>query len=298
MRGPRPITIRRLPVALCVVLGVALAGCSSKPSSPPTPPRDGGAAQSRAEKARKDAEARAADAKARAEGAVRRDISLFGGRFTVSRETWAPAFHAKAEAAAKTAPPAVPVVPVPPALVPAPDVAVKGPPEPKAAARAGPPAVVRERVASVYPYGTEAEAEEDALAQACDLIEQKLAALDPPVRHRPSVGEVRAEFARKDSRTVRAPDADARASFAQYGITGNLVYVEYDIEVTAEQVRELRAQERVSGGLRVLGVLTAVALAGFLFLRADEWTRGYLTSWLALGAVALAGGAAVALILV
>lgn len=300
MQGPRPTTIRRRTVALCVVLCVALAGCNSKPATP----RDAAAAQSRAEKARKDAEAKAAEAKAKAEGAVRRDISLFGGRFTVSRETWQPALHAKAEAAAKAPPaapntpavPAVPVMPVPPALVPAPEVAAKGPPAP--AARAGPPAVVRERVVSVYPYGTEAEAEDDALTQACDLIEQKLAALDPPVRHRPSVGEVRAEFVRKDSRTVRTPDADARASFAQYGISGNLVYVEYDIEVTADQVRELRAQDRVSGGLRVLGVLTAVALAGFLFLRADDWTRGYLTSWLALGAVALAAGAAVALILV
>src|SRR5438309_1884340 len=134
MRGSRPNTIRRRTVALCVVLGVALAGCADRPA----PPREGGAAQSRAEKARKDAEA---------------------------------------------------------------------------------------------------EAEDDALAQARDLVEQKLAALDPPVRHRPSAGEVRAEFVRKDSRTVRAPDADERAAFAQYGVSGNLVYVEYDVEVTADQVR-------------------------------------------------------------
>jgi hypothetical protein len=68
--------------------------------------------------------------------------------------------------------------------------------------------------------------------------------------------------------------------------------------VTAEQVRELRSQERVASGMRVLGIVVAVALAGFLFLRADEWTKGYLTHWLALGAALLAGGAAALLIFV
>ena len=41
-----------------------------------------------------------------------------------------------------------------------------------------------------------------------------------------------------------------------------------------------------------------MALAGFLFLRLDEWTKGYLTSWLALGAAALGGGVVAALVFV
>ena len=45
-------------------------------------------------------------------------------------------------------------------------------------------------------------------------------------------------------------------------------------------------------------LVIAFALAGFLFLRADEWTRGYLTTWLALCAAVLAGGAAAALVFV
>ncbi|MBN9121786.1 MAG: hypothetical protein J0I06_22040, partial [Planctomycetes bacterium] len=125
-----------------------------------------------------------------------------------------------------------------------------------------------------------------------------LADLDPPVRYKPSIDEVRAEFIRKDSRAVRPPNADERETFDRYGVTGNRVYVEYDVEVTAEQVRELRSQERSAAAVRVLGILFAVALAGFLFLRADEWTRGYLTSWLALAAVALAGGAAAAFLFI
>ncbi len=269
MRSPRPSTIRRRVVALCVALCVALAGCNSKSA-----PREGGAAGGKADKARKDAEALAlsavnggADAQAVAvpETAVRR---TGGGPFNVI-------------------------------LGPTKTGAVaKGPPAPKTSPRPGAPAVVRERVVSALPATTEADAEDDALAQARDLVEQKLAALDPPVRHKPSIGEVRAEFVRKDSRTVRGPDAREKAILAEGDLVGNFVFVEYDVEVTADQVRELRAQDRVAGGLRVLGVLTAVALAGFLFLRADEWTRGYLTSWLALGAVALAAGTAAALIFV
>ena len=48
-----------------------------------------------------------------------------------------------------------------------------------------------------------------------------------------------------------------------------------------ELVRELRTRDRIVSALRVFGVVTAVALAGFLFLRLDEWSKGYLTSWLA-----------------
>ncbi len=297
-------TRRNITGVAAVVLCVALTGCSTK-----TPPREGGAAGSKAEKARKDAEALAmsavsagADAQAKAvpEVAVRRDMSWFGGRVTISRETWEPATHAKTGATAKP-PPAASGVPAPNAVPPLPTgppspEVTKGPPAPKTAARTA--AVVRERVVSTLPYATEAEAEDDALTQARDLIEKKLAALDPPVRYKPSIGEVKAEFIRKDSRTVRAPDAREKTIIAEADLGTNLVFVEYDVEVTVDQVRELRAQERVSSGLRVLGMLFAIALAGFLFLRADEWTKGYLTSWLAIGAVVLAGGAAAAFLFV
>ena len=73
------------------------------------------------------------------------------------------------------------------------------------------------------------------------------------------------------------------------------VNVEYDVEVTADQVRHLRTRDRLGDTLRVFGGLSVIALAGFLFLRADEWTKGYLTRWLAMAAVLLAGGTAAAL---
>jgi hypothetical protein len=162
-------------------------------------------------------------------------------------------------------------------------------------------------VVSAVPAPTEADAEKEAILAAQELIERRLAELDPPVRYRPSLNEVEKEFLRRDSRTVTplressGPRAEAMRKSLKEGLghspeeVGRFVDVEYDVEVTAEQVRNLRTRDRVSDALRTFGAVAAVALAGFLFLRADEWTKGYLTRWLAMGAVLLAGGAAAAL---
>lgn len=293
MSGLQSSATRRAAAVLAVGACLALAGCSGKPSSPPP----GGPTGGKAEKARREAEALAVgavDAAATAQTRANPDLAVkrgwFGGRIAIQGRTVT--IGAPQPVPPKGGPPAPPPVPDPP-------VVVSAAPAPRETLRPGSTApMVRERVVSTIPHPTEAEAELDALAVACEAIERKLAALDPPVRHRPTPNEVRTEFVRKDSRTARPPDAEEEKALAQYDVTGKQVYVEFDVEVTAEQVRELRTQERVGGGVRLLGVLTAVALAGFLFLRADEWTRGYLTSWLALGAVALAGGAAAVFVFV
>jgi hypothetical protein len=151
---------------------------------------------------------------------------------------------------------------------------------------------------SSRPYLSEAEAEEDAFLQAQTLLVQKFAELDPPLEYTPSMAEVKAEYLRKETRTVSPPSAALQDEAAQAGLQGKLVYVGYDVEVSADQVRELRAQQRVIASLRVVGILMASAVAVFLFLRADDWTKGYLTRWLALAAVTIAGGTAAALIFI
>lgn len=291
MRGPRPSTTRLRAWAVGLACGLCLsAGCASKA---PTP--GGGSSSSKADKARKDAEALAlnavtegarAQARAVPEAARRTDVPLTN--FKIQDDNGPPASN-KSGAAAKA--PATTVSA--PALPSAPVVTVSAP-----RARPGTPSVVRERLVSIP--APEAEAEEEVLNQARDLIERKLAELDPPVRYRPSISEVKAEFIRKDSRIQRPfnPTPAQQKLYEDTKLAANLVHVEYDVEVTADQVRELRSQERSWAALRVLGILVAIALAGFLFLRIDEWTKGYLTSWLALGAVALAGGAAAAFLFV
>ncbi|MCI0701572.1 MAG: hypothetical protein L0241_10860 [Planctomycetia bacterium] len=302
MTSLRTNAIRRALVGgvafgVCLVIGT---GCASRA------PQAGGAAGSKPEKARKNAEmlafnavngAASQQAKSVPEIRESRNVPFLWGKVVINRDTGDISLASGKTSVAAPAPPAPPTPPHPPAIPKQPEQQiVKGPPAPKSNPRPGSPPVIRERVVSTMPYLTEKEADDDALAQACDTVERKLAQLDPPVRYKPSVAEVQTEFIRKDSRTVRPPDDEEKATFVSYGLPGNLVYVEYDVEVTADQVRELRAQERVSASLRILGGLLAVVLAGFLFLRADEWTKGYLTSWLALGAIALAGGATVALI--
>jgi hypothetical protein len=177
-------------------------------------------------------------------------------------------------------------------------VVAKPPTESKPTSRPSSPAVIKERVTSEIPFPTEAEAEENALLQAQKRVTQALGQLDPPVRYEPSLAVVKNEFVRKDSRAVRRPTPAEQELLKSSGYHSDRVYVEYEVEVTADQVRELRTQDRVSGALRILGGLAAVALAGFLFLEVDEWTKGYLTSWLAFVAIALAGSVAAALVLV
>jgi hypothetical protein len=303
-----PRTTRRPLVVLGLACGLSAllaAGCADHP-------RPGGATNGKAEKARKEAESLAVagvnsaaerQSKCVPELAEARKVRLFGGRLVIDPDDWDVDVATSRTSATAKDPPAPPEPKAPP-TPPAPKAesqVAKGRPAPKLAPRPGSPVVIDERVVSSVPYPTEAEAKKDALALACEVVERRLAALDPPVRYRPSVAEVEAEFLPKDSHTVRPPNEKEQKLLDESGVVKpgeKRVYVEFDVEVTADQIRELRSQERVSAGLRLLGGVLAVALVGFLFLRADEWTKGYLTSWLAVGAVALAGGAAAALILV
>jgi hypothetical protein len=169
-------------------------------------------------------------------------------------------------------------------------------------------------VSNQLPSATESEAEADVLAVAQDTIERRLAELDPPVRYRPTPNEVKNEFLRRDTRyskplgevggdedrTRRAGEMRelfARAFPRDAEKISELRYIEYTVEVTADQVRQLRTRDRLADGLRMLGLVTAAAVAGLLFLRLDQWTRGHLTRLLAIAAVALAVAAAVGLYL-
>ena len=98
-------------------------------------------------------------------------------------------------------------------------------------------------------------------------------------------------------------DAEIHALSAVHGAADALakadpaLKVERPRELPPDQVREQRAQERLPSAVRGLGGLVAVALAGFLFLRLDRRTKGALTVWLALAAIALAAGGVAAAVL-
>lgn len=273
---------RRLPtrwVACALVAAVVAAGgCNSKR----TASKPGGATNEKADRARKLAEIISADAvKSSAAGQAQAVPGLAKGTTGGSPLT-------KAVAAASKAPAVLPPVA---AAKPSSPLA-KVPPRPSS------PVLVTDRVSSAVPYATAAEAEEDALNQAVDRVEQRLRELSPPVHYRPSAAVVRNEYVRRDTRTTRKPNESEAQLLVSTGYSPDRVYVEFDVQLTADQVRELRTQSRVGTAVRVTGVVAAVILALALFLRLDEWTRGYLTSWLAVGAVLLGGAVAAAVVFV
>jgi hypothetical protein len=227
------------------------------------------------------------------------------------------AAHAKAEADrlaahAKAQPPAVapapPVPPVPAAPAP-PAVAVQtgqavihvGPnrmTEPRVVAKVPAPRrpAVSLAVKSDSPHKTKEDALRDALQVAQLELMKEFQKLDPPVHAKPSLASIRGEYLRKDGvHEVAASDAQ-KAEWKQSGVEPDRMWVRLDIEVSEDQVQRLRAGERVSTAFQGGAVLFAVLLAAYGFLRLDAWTKGYLTSWLAIAAVALVAIAALAVL--
>jgi hypothetical protein len=279
--------VRRASAALAVLAVAAAAGCGSR-SSPA-----GGANTPKAQENRKLAESYAvaavvggAGAEARAHPEMVKKGLINSGVTFVKDLLGLPS--APAATAPPPAPPGPPAPPTPTVTV----VRVETPPKP-----VPPPSgavLVRERVGAELPAKTEAEAEEATVAAAADRLAEAFAKLDPPLDYRPSPAAVKSDYLRKDSRHVRPPTEAEKAALAKLGYAEDRVYVEYTMEATAEQVRAVRGRERLAGALKVFGLLAAAAAVGFGFLRVDEWSQGYLTSWLAFIAAALAGGTVVA----
>jgi hypothetical protein len=278
LRLTRPGPARTRLAGLCVAAAlVAAAGCDPKPAP-------GGARGPRADQARAEAQKLAVNAAAAAANSTPASDPPPG-----VRERTDPVIH--------TAPPPPPPPAARPAPAPAADRPYVGPPvfEPKPG---GSPVVIRERVRSSIPYPTEAEAEEDAVEQARRLLAERLAELPSPVHWTPTASAVRTQYTAKDSRKVRPPGDREQEVLAKIEGGSNRVYVEFQVQVTEDQVREMRSQDRVVTALRAMGGLAAAALAAFLFLRLDEWTRGYLTSWLGAGAAVLVAVVVAAAVLV
>ncbi len=145
-------------------------------------------------------------------------------------------------------------------------------------------------IRSEFPHPSKEKALNDALAIARLKVIDHLRNLDPPVLAEPTLDDVRTKYMKPKSDVEIQPSKDDQAAFAKDGLEANRVWVEIDVEVTDTQVRELRSHERTgtagwiaAGAFLLLGTL-------FAFLRFDAWTRGYLTTILAVCAAALAGG--------
>ncbi len=155
---------------------------------------------------------------------------------------------------------------------------------------------IRVHVKSEKPYTRKEAALSDALTTARIEVVKQLEALDPPVHARPSMVAMRNDYLRKDSVVEKNPTDSERAEWIANKLDPNRLWVEIDVELNDDQIQRLRSSERVNIGFRIGGVIFVMALAISGFLRLDEWTRGYLTVWLAVGAFVIVGIAIAAML--
>jgi hypothetical protein len=126
-------------------------------------------------------------------------------------------------------------------------------------------------------------ARQSARRAAQDRLRQWLATQDPPITRTPSLDQIRVGM---NVRDVQTQEEQISSSDKEFKVT-------LDLDITPNQVRDLRGRERLALGMWTLGGILGVLSVVALLFRLDEWTKGYLTwSLMVLGA-----GAIVALVL-
>jgi hypothetical protein len=194
----------------------------------------------------------------------------------------------------RTVPVNVPVnVPVPPQADAARPIVDVSPGKPKPA--------IKIRVRSDKPYPNKDLALSDALVKAGVEIHAALREQDPPIEVRPGWEKVKTHYLRPETvRFIEATPEQKQAWAEQSGgriDDTNRYWAQLEVEVSDEQVRDLRSEQRVGATGVVAAVGFVLVLALFGFLRLDAWTKGYLTGGLAVAVVAAAGAVVALLVL-
>jgi hypothetical protein len=152
-------------------------------------------------------------------------------------------------------------------------------------------------VRSELPHNTKERATADALEVAQKLLAEQLRQLDPPITAVPEIWEIRDRYVRPGSTVEELPTQELKDEWAAAKLNPNRVWVKFDVEVSEDQLRQLRSEGRLmqGAGLGGLAFVLAGALCGFL--RLDAYTKGYLTVGLGAGAAVVAVAAIAALAL-
>lgn len=145
------------------------------------------------------------------------------------------------------------------------------------------PAIRLSAIRSKNPHPTKEQAIADALIVARTELMKQLDLLDPPIHTRPSMVTMKQNYLKGEPREI-LPTEEEKSAIRANNLNPNVRWVEIDLELTDDQIQKLRSAERVTDGFRVAGLLFALIAAGYGFLRLDQWTKGYLTLWLGLGA--------------
>jgi hypothetical protein len=175
-------------------------------------------------------------------------------------------------------PPAMVAAPAPPAAPSHPtQTAARSNSEAKAQARA---------IAGIHlvkigePKPSRDGAKEDAVRKAKEALIQRLCQLDPPVTTTPSLARVQNEYCPANLVKVELADDPKWDELKRLNGQSELYVAEVTVELTDDQVRQLRQEERVQNGLIGVGGLAVGALAVCGLLRAGtaagRLTRGRL----------------------
>jgi hypothetical protein len=145
------------------------------------------------------------------------------------------------------------------------------------------PTVRLHGIRSKNPHPTKELAIADALTVARIELMKQLEQLDPPIHTRPSMVTMRTQYVKGEPREI-PPTEEEKSIIRANNLNANVRWVEIDLELSEEHVQKLRSAERVTDAFRVAALAFALVAALYGFLRLDQWTKGYLTLWLGLGA--------------
>ena len=166
-------------------------------------------------------------------------------------------------------------------------------PDPAHAGKANP--ALKLSVRNATPEASREKAVNEALLVAQKQIVDHLRNLDPPIEETPSIETIRSEYLRSDKVAItQVTDKNLIAEWEAAKVESNRMYAHIDIEVSEDQIRKLRAGERLESAGWIAALAFALVASLFGFLRVDGWTKGYLTTALA---VAFAGAVGAAVVL-
>ena len=153
-----------------------------------------------------------------------------------------------------------------------------------------PPAIRVWNATSPGRYSTRAKAEEEAIQEAKRRLEDVFHELHSPIRAEVDPESIRRLYLEPVSIQELELSREEQARLEASNLAEQKYKVRLTVSVSEDQLRELRAQQRLRELSRWLVVAFAVLAIAYGMLRAEDRSQGYFTGlWLAVG-VALIGG--------
>ena len=136
-----------------------------------------------------------------------------------------------------------------------PEVIVRSPWEPGLKG----PVIRITHIRGTTPQLTREAAMNDALKVGRELLEEKLHALDPPIDISLSLNEIRDRYLRTDTVNEVHPSEQDKKEMKSMKIEENRIWLEIELEVSADQLRVIRSEQRLLIGAQT-GLLLFVGI--------------------------------------